>query len=98
MDKKRTASLPVNTYMPSSSLKGSFQGFQMNKQEDFKAVDQFRISLAEVTKTNPKSRIFNQAAPGATPNADYLNKKRSSVFHKAFDSGAAIKEFVPPVY
>ena len=70
----------------------------MGKQEEFKAVDYFRISLAEVTKTNPKSRIFNQAAPGATPNAEYLNKKRSSVFHKAFDSGAAIKEFVPPVY
>lgn len=70
----------------------------MGKQEEFKAVDQFRASLAEVTKTNPKSRIFNQAAPGAIPNADYLNRKRGSVFHKAFDSGAAIKDFVPPTY
>jgi len=30
---------------------------------------------------------------------DYLNRKRGSVFHKAFDSnGVGIKEFVAPVY
>lgn len=72
--------------------------------EQFKPCEQFRISLAEVAKTNntsSNSRLFNQAAPSFAPpmNADYLKNKRGSVFHKAFESGGQmVKDFVPPVY
>ena len=42
---------------------------------------------------------MSHASPGAMPNADYLKNKRSSVFHKAFESsGSVVRDFVPPVY
>lgn len=87
-DKKRTASLPVNNFVSKNS--GSFSNFTMNQQnapEEFKAVEQFRLSLAEVTTNKLNNRIFNQSAAAATPNLDYLKSKRGSVFHKAFESG-----------
>jgi hypothetical protein len=71
----------------------------VEEDQDWKPVEQFRLSLAEVGKGKVNSRIFNQAAPGATPNAEYLNRKRGSVFHKAFESGAQVaKDFVAPTY
>ena len=97
-DKKRTASLPINNFVSKGS--GSFTNFTMNQNapEEFKAVEQFRLSLAEVTTNKLNNRIFNQSAAAATPNLDYLKSKRGSVFHKAFESGQAIKDFVPPTY
>lgn len=104
-DKKRTASLPTNTFMPAPyPNKGSFAGFSMHQSSDhqqnheFKPVDQFRNSLNEVIRGRLNQRIFNQAKPGFTPNAEYLKNKRGSVFHRAFESDAAIKDFVAPVY
>jgi len=86
-DKKRTASLPANAFQ--MQAKGSFSNFTMNQNapEEFRAVEQFRISLAEVTTNKFNSRIFNQNALASTPNMDYLKSKRGSVFHKAFESG-----------
>ena len=49
-------------------------------------------------KSKASSRIFNQTAPGFAPDAEYLKSKRSSVFHRAFQDDAAIKDFVAPVY
>lgn len=87
-DKKRTSSLPSNNFTPFGA-----------SQEAFKPVEQFRMSLAEVAKGKINSRVFNQTAPGATPNADYLKTKRGSVFHKAFESsGQVLKDFVAPTY
>jgi len=71
-------------------------------------MEQFKQSLAEVINGKIDDRpdanlsIKPENLPKlilATPNAAYLNTKRGSVFHRAFDSGGqAIKEFVPPVY
>lgn len=63
-DKKRTASLPANVYIPRYPIKGSFANFsihdsQNNEEKDFKPVDQFRISLNEVVKVKQNNRIFN---------------------------------------
>ena len=108
MDRKRTASLPANVFVPPQyPLKGSFAGFSMNQSTEnlnnndkkvFKPVDQFRLSLNEVVRTRGNSRIYNQAAPGFTPNVEYLKNKRGSVFHRAFENDKAIKDFVPPVH
>ena len=106
MDKKRTASLPNNLFVPRYPHKGSFANFSMHQSSEnlhaehkvFKPVDQFRRSLNEVVKSKANSRIFNQAAPGFMPNADYLKNKRSSVFHRAFQNDQSIKDFVAPVY
>jgi len=56
----------------------------IQEEQDFKAIAQFRISLAEVCKGRLDNRIFNQTNK-AIPNAAYLKRKRSSVFHRAFD-------------
>lgn len=57
------------------------------------------MSLAEVSRQKFSSRIFNQADPAKAPDPSYLNRKRSSVFHKAFESREQVmKDFVPPVH
>lgn len=62
-------------------------------------MDYFRHSLAEVVKGKFNARIFNHAAPSTIPDQAYLKRKRSSVFHKAFESsGQVMREFVPPVH
>ena len=106
MDKKRTASLPNNLFVPRYPHKGSFANFSIHQSSEnlhgeqrvFKPVDQFRRSLNEVVRSKANSRIFNQAAPGFAPDAEYLKNKRSSVFHRAFQSDQQIKDFVAPVY
>ena len=98
-DKKRTASLPTNVFPPKGSLSNfSMRSSMVGGGEDFKPIEQFRLSLAEVAQGKLNSRVFNQVAPGFTPNAEYLKSKRSSVFHRAFESSTAIKDFVPPVH
>ena len=57
MDKKRTASLPANSLVPLSQ-RSSFLGAS-REALDFKPVEQFRMSLAEVGKGKFSSRIFN---------------------------------------
>ena len=66
MDKKRTASLPVNVF----PNKGSFSNFSMlgADEKEFKPVEQFRNSLNEVTTGQVNNRILNHAAHGSTPN------------------------------
>lgn len=44
-------------------------------------------------------RIYRNSVPNANlPSMDYLQKKRSSVFHKAFETGQQAMSFVPPVH
>ena len=73
-----------------------------------KPIDQFRISLTEVSTgkyKGPVGSVFGKAAGGPTSipprnlKSNYLEKKRNSVFHKAFNSDSQqLKNFVPPVY
>ena len=56
----------------------------------FKPIEQFRLSLTEVTSGKFKGSVFNKAAgptptPPRNPKSNYLEKKRNSVFHKAFN-------------
>ena len=112
--RKSSPPINHNNSSPTKSQKGggSFAGFSVprtnntngnsligEEKDDFKPAESFRNSLAEVAKGKLPSRIFNQAAPGAMPSAEYLSNKRGSVFHKAFESGGqVVKDFVPPVY
>lgn len=68
--------------------------------KDFKPGEQLQHSLAEVLKTGVKGgSIFKNAASHsmAIPSKSYLNNKRSSVFHKAFES-QQLHDFKAPEY
>ena len=64
---------------------------------DFKPMDMFLKSLTEVSKFKGQSNIFNTASASTQPDKAYLQRKRTSVFHKAFDK-KELEDFKAPEY
>ena len=91
--------------MPGQSNQGfgslNRPGLGQAASASFSAVELFKTSFAEVTqpqKDSKKKQLYSNAAASRMPDRQYLNTKRSSVFHKAFDSNAKVEKFVPPIF
>lgn len=84
---------------PSAFGGSKFGGFKMpgastvyGNKANFNPLDQFRSSMLSVLNAGLKpaedyERIYRNSITSSLPSQDYLKQKRSSVFHKAFDSG-----------
>ena len=85
---------------PSAFGSYSMQGKPIPNEQSspFKPVEQFRTSLSEVARSNMHNlRLYQNAVPSAMPDMAYLKTKRTSVFHRAFES-KDIENFKPPIY
>ena len=66
----------------------------------FNPLELFKTSFTEVIKEKEEKRkqLYTNAQQSRMPDREYLNTKRSSVFHKAFESKDNVKNFEAPIF
>ena len=66
----------------------------------FNPLELFKTSFAEVTKEKETKRkqLYSNAQQSKMPDKQYLNTKRTSVFHKAFESKDNVENFEAPIF
>ncbi len=88
---------PASSAFGNFSIKGASHG--NDQQASFKPLEQFKLSLAEVSRSSKESKwLYHNAPPNSVPDKDYLKAKRTSVFHRAFESKDNVENFKAPIY
>ena len=54
--------------------------------------------MTQQQKDSKKKQLYSNASASRVPDKQYLNTKRTSVFHKAFESKEKAEKFVPPIF
>ena len=54
--------------------------------------------MTKQQKDSKKKQLYSNASLSRVPDKQYLNTKRTSVFHKAFESKDKVEKFVPPIF